>query len=51
MAAFEKKIIERGAILLAGSSGSFRKTSAKVICNYHGVEFKTFSNIRNPSLK
>ncbi len=37
MAAFEKKVIERGAILLAGSSGTFRKTAAKVVCNAHGL--------------
>jgi hypothetical protein len=38
-------------MLLAGSSGSLRKISAKVICNSHKVEFKTLSNIRNPSMK
>jgi hypothetical protein len=37
MAAFEKKVVERGAILLAGSSGSFRKTAAKIICHSHGL--------------
>jgi hypothetical protein len=37
MAAFEKKVIERGAILLAGRSGSYRKTAAKVVCHAHGL--------------
>ena len=38
-------------MLLAGSSGSFRKTGAKIICLAHKVEFKSLSNNRNPSLK
>jgi hypothetical protein len=37
MAAIEKKVIEKGSILLAGSSGSFRKSAAKIICNAHKI--------------
>jgi dynein heavy chain 2 len=51
MASIEKKVIDRGHMLLAGSSGSLRKTSVRVIAFKHKITLCTLSNIRNPTLK
>ena len=51
MSSIEKKIVDQGSLLLAGSSGSLRKTAARIIAHKHKITLLTLSNIRNPSLK
>jgi hypothetical protein len=51
MGSIEKKLIDRGHILLAGTSGSLRKTAVRVLAFKHKITLCTLSNMRNPSLK
>ena len=51
MSSIERKIAERGALLLAGMTGSLRKTSLRIIAHRHKLPIYTLSNLRNPSLK
>lgn len=51
MGSIEKKLIDRGHMLLAGSSGSLRKTAVRVLAFKHKITLCTLSNMRNPSLK
>ena len=51
MGSIEKKMIDKGHMLLAGSSGSLRKTSVRVLAFKHKITLCTLSNMRNPSLK
>lgn len=47
----EKKIVDHGHMLLAGSSGSLRKTAVRIQAHKHKILLKTLSNLRNSSLK
>ena len=47
----EKKIVDRGHMLLAGSSGSMRKTAVRICANKNKIPLHTLSNLRNASLK
>ena len=51
MASIEKKLIDRGHMLLAGSSGSLRKTAVRILTFKHKISLCTLSNMRNPTLK
>ena len=51
MSSIERKIVEGGAMLMAGVSGNLRKTAFKVMAHRHKLPFYTLSNLRNPSLK
>lgn len=51
MSSLERKIIERGALLLAGMSGNLRKTTLRIIAHKNKIPIYTLSNLRNPSLK
>jgi len=51
MSSIEKKVVDKGSLLLAGSSGSLRKTSARIIAHKHKITLMTLSNIRNPTMK
>lgn len=44
-------MIDRGHMLLAGSSGSLRKTCVRVLAHKNKITLCTLSNIRNPTLK
>ena len=47
----EKKIVDRGHMLLAGSSGSLRKSVVRILAHKHKIALHTLSNLRNASLK
>jgi hypothetical protein len=51
MSSLERKIIEGGALLLAGMSGNLRKTSLRIIAHKNKIPIYSLSNLRNPSLK
>jgi hypothetical protein len=51
MSSIERKIVERGALLLAGMSGGLRKTCLRLIAHKHKIPVYTLSNLRNPTLK
>ena len=51
MGSVEKIILDGGHMLMAGMSGSLRKTSTRIVCHRHKVTLMTLSNTRNPSLK
>lgn len=51
MASIEKKMIDKGHMLLAGSSGSLRKTCIRVLAFKHKITLCTLSNLRNPTAK
>lgn len=51
MASIEKKLLDRGHMLLAGASGSLRKTAVRVLAFKHKINLCTLSNMRNPTLK
>ena len=51
MSSIQKKVVDKGSLLLAGSSGSLRKTATRIIAHKHKIALSTLSNIRNPSLK
>ncbi len=51
MGSIEKKMVDRGHMLLAGTSGSLRKTCVRVLAFKHKITLCTLSNMRNPSLK
>ena len=51
MAALEKILLDRGHMLLAGLSGTLRKTATRIIAYHHKITLCTLSNTRNPSLK
>jgi hypothetical protein len=51
MSSLERKIIERGALLFAGTTGGLRKSSLRVVAHRHKMPIYSTSNLRNPSLK
>jgi len=51
MSSFERKIVEKGALLLAGMSGNLRKTTLRIIAHKHKIPVYTLSNLRNPTIK
>lgn len=51
MSSLERKIVERGALLLAGMSGGLRKSTLRIIAHKNKLPIYTLSNLRNPSLK
>lgn len=51
MSAIEKILLDGGHMLIAGTSGTLRKTATRVIAHHHKVNLMTLSNIRNPSMK
>jgi hypothetical protein len=44
-------MVDRGHMLLAGTSGSLRKTCVRVLALKHKITLCTLSNMRNPTLK
>jgi hypothetical protein len=51
ISSIEKKVVDKGSMLLAGSSGSLRKTAVRLVAHKHKLTLCTLSNMRNPSLK
>lgn len=51
MGSIEKKMLDRGHMLLAGSSGSLRKTCVRVLAHKNKITLCTLSNLRNPTPK
>lgn len=51
MGSIQKKMVDRGHMLLAGSSGSLRKTCVRILAFKHKITLATLSNLRNPNMK
>jgi hypothetical protein len=51
MSSIERKFVEGGALLLAGVSGSLRKTVLRIMAHKNKLPLHTLNNLRNPSLK
>ncbi len=51
MAAIEKRILEGGALLLAGSSGSFRRGAINLMAFKHKLQLVSPLVMRSPSLR
>jgi dynein heavy chain 2 len=51
MAGIEKKLLEGGALLLAGSSGNFRRSAVSLMSFKHKFQLLTPLVLRNPTLR
>lgn len=51
MAGIEKKLLEGGALLLAGSSGSFRRSAVALMSFKHKFQLLTPVVLRNPTMR
>lgn len=51
ISSIERKIVEKGALLLAGMSGNLRKSCLRIVAHKNKLPIYTLSNLRNSTLK